>query len=62
MDGHYSAIREECTSRQGGRIYDYDSEENDPSLKDSDEPVDKDGDRRTRAVFYCRTEGLKQID
>jgi hypothetical protein len=62
MNGHYSAIREERTSRQGGRIYDYDSEENDLSSKDSDEPVDKEGDRRTRVVFYCRTDGLKQID
>jgi hypothetical protein len=41
----YSATRKERISRQGGRIYDYDSEDNAPSSADSDKPV---GEERSR--------------
>ncbi len=42
---HYSATRKERISRQGGRIYDYDSEDNAPSSADSDKPVGEEGSR-----------------
>lgn len=43
MSAHYSATREERTSWQGGRIYDYDSEEKFPSFENSEKPMGKEG-------------------
>lgn len=43
MSEHYSATREERTSWQGGRIYDYDSEGTAPSSENSEEPRGKEG-------------------
>ena len=43
MSAHYSATREERTSWQGGRIYDYDSEGTAPSSENSEEPRGKEG-------------------
>jgi hypothetical protein len=43
MSEHYSATREERRGWQGGRIYDYDSEENCPSSENFEEPTGKEG-------------------
>ena len=43
MSEHDSATREERTNWQGGRIYDYDSEESAPTSDDSDESVGEEG-------------------
>jgi hypothetical protein len=42
MSEHYSATREDRTSWQGGRIYNYDSEET-ASSENSEEPMGKEG-------------------
>jgi hypothetical protein len=43
MSTHYSATREERGRWQGGRIYDYDSEETAPSSENPEEPMGKEG-------------------
>ncbi|MCS3751396.1 hypothetical protein GGQ19_002591 [Salinibacter ruber] len=47
MSEHYSATREERISCQGGRIYDYDSEEIAPASENSEEPTGKGEANRT---------------
>ncbi|WP_146110169.1 hypothetical protein [Salinibacter sp. 10B] len=53
MSEHYNATREERTSWQSGRIYDYDSEETPPSSENSEEPKGKGGGQ---------SDDLKEVD